>query len=391
MQRLFRGLTFSTYQVRTSGEDCWVLVAAFKAIQPPGILMKAIDLFSGPGGMTLGFKKAGIIPIACVEKRRDAVETYSGHTPDAEHFFEDIRKLNFEKFHREVDLVYGGPPCQPFSTGGLRKAQNDHRNMVPEFLRVLDEVKPYAFVMENVPGLVTKSRIHYLSWILNELKKRQYRTSWKVLMAADYGVPQKRRRLFVVGALDFEFWFPKTTHGVDRDKQHVPTNSVISKEHAIGEPPNCPVKFAKFPDPRRSPYAGHVYNGGGRPVDLNAPCHTILASAGGYKTHWIDTLDIAPSYTKHLLEGGEPWEGEVPGARRMTVEESALVQTFPENFQFSGTNSSRYTQVGDAVPPLLAEKIAVALLAQINGDKYSSKDFEPAPSSQLMFDMPNAQ
>lgn len=334
--------------------------------------MLAIDLFSGPGGLSLGMKQAGIEPIVAVEKRRDAVDTYAGHTPGAEHFCDDIRSLSFTRYQGKADIVYGGPPCQPFSTGGLRRGNADARNMFPEFCRVLAETRPAAFLCENVPGLATsRSQQQYLSGILQEFEALGYRVTWQVVSAADYGVPQKRRRLIIVGMRSGEFWFPKPSHGPQGDQPHVASGTFVSKDRPLGEPPDCPVVYAKNPDPRRSPYAGHVYNGGGRPIDLSGPCHTILASAGGYKTHWVDTLDIAPGYTAELLEGGSPRSGPVPGARRLTVKESALLQTFPAGMAFAGSRSSQYTQVGDAVPPQLAHALGAALKAQLSGASVS--------------------
>jgi DNA (cytosine-5)-methyltransferase 1 len=332
--------------------------------------MKGLDLFSGPGGMTLGFKRGGITPIACVESRKDAVDTYTAHTPEAEHFCSDIRSVSFSKFAGKVDVVYGGPPCQPFSTGGLRRASGDTRNMFPEFIRAVEQVQPPAFVAENVPGLSSKRTISYLAELLRDLARLGYNVSWRVLPAVDYGIPQKRKRLFIIGFRTGKFWFPKPTHGPTTDKSLVVSGSILSHD-PIGEPPDCPVVFAKYPDPRRSPYAGQVYNGGGRPVNLDDACHTILAAAGGYKTHWIDTQNIAPEYTAHLWEGGEPWVGIVPGARRMTVEESALIQTFPKDMLFAGARSSQFRQVGDAVPPDLAHVVGSAVVAQLNGQSVS--------------------
>ena len=334
--------------------------------------MKALDLFSGPGGLSLGMKRAGIEPIACVEKSKDAVATYDAHTPTAQHFRSDIRSISFERYRGSVDVVFGGPPCQPFSTGGLRKGTADTRNMFPEFMRVLDEVRPAAFLAENVPGLATRNRVHYLGMLLAEFEALGYNVSWNVVSAADYGVPQKRRRLIIVGMKKGSFWFPKPTHGSEAEMPHVASGRVISKDCPLGEPPDCPVVYAKYPDPRRSPYAGHVYNGGGRPIDLSSPCHTLLASAGGYKTHWVDTLDIAPEYSAHLMAGGSPRDGTVPGARRMTLEESALIQTFPRDMWFAGSRSSQYTQIGDAVPPMLGHALGTALRDQLEGAAVNS-------------------
>ena len=351
--------------------------------------MKAIDLFSGPGGMTLGMKQVGWEPIASVEKRRDAVDTYSAHTPEPDHYCDDIRNVSFSKYRGKADLVFGGPPCQPFSTGGLRRGTSDTRNMMPAYISVIEEVQPRAFLIENVPGLVTKARIGYLTEVLRDLSNLGYRLSWTVLLAADFGVPQKRKRLFIVGMRDAEFWFPKPTHGPKTAYPHVPSKSVISKSQPNGEPPNCPVVFAKYPDPRRSPYAGQVYNGGGRPIDLDAPCHTVLASAGGYKTHWVDTQNVAPGYTQHLLNGGEPRQGEVPGARRMTIRESALIQSFPKNMEFSGKISSQYTQIGDAVPPLLAKALGSALIEQLNGEVIDEENYTTSVSHPCPIRVPS--
>lgn len=340
--------------------------------------MKALDLFSGPGGLSLGMKRAGIEPVACVEKNKDAIGTYDAHTPAADHYHQDIRNVSFERYRGKVDVVFGGPPCQPFSTGGLRRGTADARNMFPEFIRALKEVGPAAFLAENVPGLATRGREHYLAELLSEFEALGFNVSWHVVLASDYGVPQNRRRLIMVGMRKGTFWFPKPTHGPKGDQPHVASGSVISKEKPLGEPPDCPVIYAKDPDPRRSPYAGHVYNGGGRPIDLSRPCHTILASAGGYKTHWVDTMDVAPDYSAHLMAGGAPRDGAVPGARRMTLEESALIQTFPADMWFAGSRSSQYTQVGDAVPPMLGYALGNALRQQLEGQMVSlDRHYQP--------------
>ena len=240
--------------------------------------------------------------------------------------------------------------------------------MLPAFLAAIETVQPDAVFMENVPGLVVASRIHYLYGVLNSLRKLGYVPAWRVVNASQYGVPQNRRRLIVVGLKGRSFWFPRPTHGTDAPKPLIPASSVLSLKRPLGEAPACPVVYAKYPDLRPSPYAGHIYNGGGRPIDLSRPCPTILASAGGYKTHWVDTENIAPKYHEHLFGGGAPWEGEVPGARRLTVEESALLQTFPPSLTFAGRRSAQYTQIGDAVPPMLAEHLGRALVAQMQGD-----------------------
>lgn len=233
--------------------------------------------------------------------------------------------------------------------------------------------------MENVSGLITRQTRSYFDSVLSKLRAAGYHLNWAVLHSADYGVPQKRRRLFVLGFRDKLLRFPIPTHGPNYSIPHVRSYDVIGLE-PIGLSPNCPVKYARHPDLRSSPYAGHIYNGGGRPIDPNSPCHTILASSGGYKTHWIDTQGIAPMYHAHLLNGGKPWGGEVPGARRLSVEECARIQTFPAEIEFYGSRSSQYTQVGDAVPVILAQAVAAAVFSQLSashaGDEYLDPDWE---------------
>lgn len=341
--------------------------------------MKAIDLFCAAGGLSLGMKAAGIIPQLCVELNRDAMDSYATHSPECAHINSDIQQVSFSRLRGKIDIVFGGPPCQPFSLGGLRKGQDDARDMIPEFIRCLSDVQPEAFVMENVPGLIMTDARAYFDSVLHRLSELGYVLNWAVLNAADYGVPQKRKRLFILGSKRLLLKFPFPTHGEQGVVPHRKSSEFIGSE-PIGEPPSTPVKFAANPDLRKSPYAGHVYNGGGRPIDPNGPCHTILASSGGHKTHWVDTLGVAPEYHAHLLAGGAPKSGVVPGARRLSVEECAIIQTFPRDMEFKGSRSSRYKQIGDAVPPLLAQAIAEAVFLQMNGDDTSKRYLDVSPS-----------
>lgn len=346
--------------------------------------MKTLELFSGVGGLSLGLRRAGFDIVAAVEINRDAAATYALHHRDTDVINKDVSSIDFSKFRGAVAAVVGGPPCQPFSLGGLRKGHKDKRDMLPQFIRCLEVVRPEFFIMENVPGLATKAAGPYFANVLERFQEIGYRVNSAILNAADFGLPQKRRRLFVLGALSSTFRFPMATHGPGL-RPYLSAFSVIHLDKPIGEPPNCSVKYAKFPDLRPSPYAGHVYNGGGRPLDPHGPAHTILASSGGYKTHWVDTEGVAPKYHAHLMAGGSPYDGVVPGARRLSVQECALLQTFPLDMIFCGRKSSQYTQVGDAVPPKLAEVIGTSVMAQARNESAHLTDLKmvtqeaPAP------------
>lgn len=325
----------------------------------PGL--PVLDVFCGAGGLSLGLARSGFSPVVAVEIDRYACETYASLHPRTDLLQADIREVSFKRLRGEVAVVAGGPPCQPFSTGGLRRGAEDPRDGFPALLRVLDEVKPEAVLIENVAGLGRGRTAPYLRAILRELTDLGFGVTWTTLAATDFGVPQRRERVFIVGMRGEGFEFPAPTHGPGRANPWLPAGSVLSIDEPFGEPNPSIVTYARKPDLRPSPYDGLLFNGGGRPIDLGVPARTILASAGGNKTPFIDTLGIVPPYHAHLMAGGRPREGRVQGARRITVAESAALQTFPRSARFAGPRSAQYTLVGNAVPPRLAEAVGRAL------------------------------
>jgi DNA (cytosine-5)-methyltransferase 1 len=338
----------------------------FALPQVSGRAGPAIDLFAGCGGLSIGLGRAGFSVEAAVEIEAEACATFAALHRDAEILDADIATVDFRQFRGAIRLVAAGVPCQPFSSGGKRLAAADPRDGFPQLLRAAREIRPDAILVENVAGLARGSRQHYLASIAHALEDIGFTVTWQLLNAADFGVPQKRLRLFLVGLRGRAFRFPEPTHGPRGGRSWESAGSVVSVDDVIGEPNTSIVTYARNPDIRPSPYDGHVFNGGGRPINLAKPSHTILASAGGNKTHWIDTLGVVAAYHARLLAGQPPLEGEVPGARRLTVAESALLQTFSADTVFAGARSSQYTQVGNAVPPLLAEALGGALAEQLS-------------------------
>lgn len=319
--------------------------------------LTSLDLFCGAGGLSLGLERAGFRSLLGLDTNRDAIATYRRAFPDAEALEQSIVGYDFRQW-RGVDLVAGGPPCQPFSNGGKRLAQQDARDMIPEFARAVNEAVPRAFIMENVAGLLAPRNHEYMAEVLALFDSRYTILPPRAVNAADYGVPQKRVRVLVVGLLDGEVDFPAPTHRPDR---HVNAGFVLRRGEVQGEANPSKVVYAKNPDLRPSPYAGQLFNGGGRAINLEQPAPTILASAGGNKTHFVDEMDAVPTYHKHLWDGGGARSGTLEGGRRLTVLESALLQTFPAEMAFAGSRSSQYTQVGNAVPPRLAEVVGASV------------------------------
>lgn len=323
--------------------------------------LEVVDLFAGAGGLSTGLEAAGLVPLAAVERDADACTTYRSHHPGAKVFEQDAATVDFASMRHRVAVVAGGPPCQPFSVGGKRLAGDDPRNGIPQFVRAVRELRPAAFLMENVAGLTCSTKAAYFGSLVGELSALGYEVSWSVLQAAGFGLPQNRSRLFVVGMRVGSFAFPRPVAGPGTSAPYTAAGSIVS-ELPVGEPNRSTVTYARTPSLRPSPYHGHLYNGGGRPIDLARPAPTMLASMGGNKTPWVDTAGIAPAYHAHLLAGGAPRSGPVPGARRLTVAEAALLQGFPTGASFAGRRSSQYRQVGNAVPPLLAEIVGAALV-----------------------------
>jgi DNA (cytosine-5)-methyltransferase 1 len=345
--------------------------------------LKVVDLFAGAGGLSLGFAREKFQVTAAVERDADSADTYrAAHERLADRgagvvklHEQDICEVDFRQYGGQLDAIIGGPPCQPWSLGGLRRGHSDPRDGIPQFARALHEASPRAFVLENVAGLAkgeTRASFELIVRVLggalplaellgdqvDEGARLDYEVSWRVLQAADYGVPQNRQRLFVVGVrAGMSFSWPGPTHGPARRRAYVPAGSVIGPE-VRGDPNPSIVTYASRPSLRPDPYHGQIYNGGGRPIDLSKPAPTMLASMGGNKTPWVDTMGVVPGYHAHLMAGGSPRTGRVPGARRITVAEAASLQTFPSWLRFSGARSSQYRQVGNAVPPALARAVA---------------------------------
>jgi DNA (cytosine-5)-methyltransferase 1 len=196
--------------------------------------------------------------------------------------------------------------------------------------------------------------------LIATLQRYDYTVCSWVLDAAEYGVPQHRRRLFVVATRGRAVMAPPRGHGRF-------TAGAALAEIDPGEPNRSPVICAKRPHIRSSPFTGLLFNGSGRPIDLCAPAPTILAIAGGNKTHFVDTSGAAVRYHRHLRRGGVPRVGRVKGARRLSVGQSAALQAFPVTVTWHGARSSQYRQIGNAVPPPLAQAVGDQIAAALHG------------------------
>lgn len=346
-----------------------------------------VSLYTGAGGLDLGFIAAGYTPVFANDINEDAMKTYMAANeiisarlgrPLAHRIVTgDIREVEQLPERGCADLVIGGPPCQGFSVAGKMDPNDPRSRHVFDFLAMVERVQPKAFVMENVKALAQNKRWSgTIADIRAKAESMGYKTHLKVLNSADYGVPQTRERMILIGFKDAtayeSFAYPKPTV-----RTPIPVSSVLKSLPRVGQPGNdqvCTAKVttAKAPILRVSPFAGMLFNGQGRPMDMNRPAPTLPASMGGNRTPIVDqeTLDTgAPQWVVQYhdqLEGGNKVTDVVPTRlRRITVQEAAAIQTFPRDMPWYGSQSSRYRQIGNAVPPKMAYEVAKAIGAAL--------------------------
>ena len=304
------------------------------------MFMKIISLFCGAGGLDLGLITAGNEVIWAVDFNEDAVNTYNSNIGNHA-ICDDIRNINFD-FVPDADVIVGGFPCQGFSVANLRRNVDDERNILYlEFIRAIKAKKPKYFIAENVKGILSLDKGNVIKKIIQDFSEIGYLVDKKLFNMADYGVPQTRQRVIIVGQRKdlgdtFQFQFPKPTHN-----KTGPLKSWVSIKDALDHFPN--------PD-QPNDIPNHVYSAYGvkyrnftahRPTNPDYPSPTILARGNG--------------------KGGVCAIPHYNGKRRLTVRESAAVQTFPDSYEFKGSMTSCYRQVGNAVPPLFGELLGKEL------------------------------
>lgn len=344
----------------------------------------AISLFSGAGGMDVGFKRAGFNVLWANDFDKDACDTYRVNFGNHIHHGDINDYLSSLNEFKGIDCLFGGPPCQGFSVAGNMDPNDERSKLVMSYMDAIAIVKPSIFVMENVKALGTLDKFKS---VRNELYKRAnslgYKTELLIINSCDYGVPQSRERMFLFGFKSKSFQgplinylqlFKKESKTVRDTITHLgpaslqnPTNNKIVK---------AKISIASSPVLRKSPYAGMLFNGQGRPLNPDSFSSTLHASMGGNRTPIIDEEQLyygkkswVEEYHQHLLSGGKPYAPDATPSRlrRLTVDEAHLLQTFPSDFLFSGKQSSVFKQIGNAVPCNLAEAIGNLAYSMING------------------------
>ena len=341
--------------------------------------IKAVSLFSGAGGMDVGFTNAGYSVCYANEKENTFCDTYEAFfgegtisRGDIDTKMDEISKL------KDVDVVFGGPPCQGFSVAGKMDPNDPRSQLIWSYLAVVELLKPKVFVMENVRALGKLEKWSSVrEAILKKASDMGYSCFYTILNAVDYGVPQKRERVFFIGVHGEEASKSDFINALDQLREKPKTVREVFAEFdpiGTGDNPNtCPayVTLASNPVMRKSPYAGMLLNGQGRSVNLDDYSQTLAASMGGNKTPVIDQYALEhpgeenwiETYHRGIVDGSiTPKFGPAPDRlRRLSITEAAALQTFPKNYPFQGSSAKKYTQIGNAVPCHLAEVVALTV------------------------------
>lgn len=290
---------------------------------------KVIDLFAGCGGLSLGFEAAGYETVG-YEFEENAVNTYNKNLMGQCHF----QKLEVGFDYPEADIVIGGPPCQPFSVFGNQKGMEDARDGFPIFIDAVKRIQPKVFLFENVRNLAYSHK-WYFDLIRQELGKLGYLIDFKCVNAVNYGVPQNRERMIVVGHRS-SFQFP----------QSQPKKVTVGE--AIGDLIDTVKDESKILTPRQDEYIA-IYEKKSdciNPRDLypDRPARTLTCR---------NLAGCTSDMQRVRLKDGR--------RRRLVVREAARLQSFPDWFEFTGTEAKQFNQIGNAVPPLLAYQLALQI------------------------------
>ncbi|WP_213772062.1 DNA cytosine methyltransferase [Bradyrhizobium sp. dw_78] len=400
---------------------------------------KVISLFSGAGGMSLGFAGAGLKPVIAADVDRDACATYQANLGDGSHCI-DLADLD-PRFEKELDgktgafALIGGPPCQGFSSAGAKSGLDQRNRLIFNYFSIVERVRPRWFLFENVEGLLTSNEGHSVVALVRKFISIGYRVRLEKVNFASYGLPQARKRILIIGnSLGLDFEFPRSTHSYNAGKHqalsHLPFAPPLMDALAgLGSAAQKNGEIVPYVGPPQTRYDAAMRSGN---------------SSGGVDQHAIEGLSsVSQEIAKHLAEGqtmkdlpeamwhesyrrranrrvmdGTPTErrgGAPSGLKRLvaalnsltitsaatreflhpledrplTLREAARLQSFPDKFKFHGTTRSIAQQIGNAFPPLAAEVLANHL-ASLDGAAGADLVRSPAAGGLVDFHLTNA-
>lgn len=342
----------------------------------------AIDLFCGAGGLSFGFQQAGFNILLGIDNDKKALETFESTHRGSKTICGDITEINYSDIKKligdkEIDVIIGGPPCQGMSLSGFRKLDDPRNKLYLSYIRLVDEIRPKVFVIENVPGLVSLFNGQIKDSIMEKFQKMGYSIQYKILCSADYGVPQNRKRVIFVGLRDdgMTFDFPEKNEKIVTCKMAL--SDLPSLIDTLGEtemdyktePQN---DYQKLMRKNSAKVYNHIAANHSEKVKKII---SMVPAGGNYKdlpeeyresrhfhVAWTRFPDDKPAPT---IDTGHRHHFHYEYNRVPTVRECARIQSFPDDFIFLGNKTQQFRQVGNAVPPLMAQAIATEVLKSL--------------------------
>lgn len=353
---------------------------------------KVLDLFCGCGGLSLGFEQTGKYDIvAGIDNYEDALNTFELNHHGAKGLNIDLFDENFidevkKNIGTDIDVVVGGPPCQGFSVTGPRNFDDKRNTLYLAMVKTVEAFRPKAFLVENVPGLVNMYKGQVKDKIIERFTELGYNVQYKILTAADYGVPQTRRRVFFIGIrkdIDRAFNYPEP---ILDEKNYVSTSDAISDLPECIDIDKLGTEVADYDKKPSTEYQKKMRKHSSKLFNHVASAHSkkvtnvisLVPDGGNYKdlpegvgtnrkfhVAWTRYNSKKPSST---IDTGHRNHFHYKLNRVPTVRENARLQSFPDNFRVTGSKTSQFRQVGNAVPPLLAQAVAEKIYEAISDD-----------------------
>lgn len=333
-----------------------------------------LDLFCGAGGLSYGFESAGYDILVGIDNDAKALETFERNHRGAKSICGDITQITYENDikpllgGKTIDVIVGGPPCQGMSLSGPRKFDDPRNKLYLSYIRLVQEIQPKAFVIENVPGLVSLFGGQIKDNIIEKFTAMGYKVEYKIMCSSDYGVPQSRKRVVFVGSKNGSFEYPAISSEI------VTCGMALSDlpplEHELGE------EVSEYPVAPENEYQKLMRKNSRQVLNHVAANHSekvtsiisLVPDGGNYKDlpeEYRNSRNFHVAWTRFAsnkpaptIDTGHRHHFHYKYNRVPTVRECARLQSFPDDFQFLGNKTQQFRQVGNAVPPLMAQAIA---------------------------------
>lgn len=340
--------------------------------------MNVLDLFSGAGGLSYGFEKAGFTVLLGIDNDEAALNTFKLNHKGSQVLNCDITEVSYKNEiksllgDQRIDVIVGGPPCQGMSLSGPRNFEDPRNSLYLSYIRLVKEIMPKSFVIENVTGIVSLFKGQIKDHIVEEFTKMGYKVQIKILLASDFGVPQNRKRVIFIGTLEDGFSFPE------------PVDFTVTTEMAISDLPTLEYELGEsesnyLTSPKNEyqklmrSHSKKVYNHvAANHSDRIKEIIALVPDGGNYKDlpeEFRETRKFNVAWTRFpsdkpspTIDTGHRHHFHYKFNRVPTVRESARLQSFPDDFIFTGNKTQQFRQVGNAVPPIMAKAIAEKLL-----------------------------